>query len=309
MRLKAAPVSLPAAGDYVDLVGSYLRHCRARNLSPRSVRTYQAALERFGSYLIETGMPTVAASISREHVESFLAHLRDAGHKPAGVAGRYTALKIFFAWLAEEGEIARSPMERTSRPLVPESPPPVLTEKQLAALLSTCAGRSFEDRRDQAIIRVLIDCGLRVSELVSLTRRSIDLDGGVLTVMGKGRTERRVPFGAKTALALDRYKRSRAGHKDASDGAWWLGQKGPLAANGVREILRRRAAAAGLDRANPHLFRHTFSHLYMAAGGNETHLMRLAGWSDLAMATKYGASAAVERAIAEHRRISPGDRV
>ena len=181
-------------------------------------------------------------------------------YSTAYASNQYRALQQFFKWLAAEDELA-DPMAGLQPPRVTEKLVPVFTGQELTRLDHACAGRSFAQRRDTAIIAIFTATGIRLSELAGLRCSDIDLWQREITVRGKGGKERIVRIGHHTARSLDRYIRARSRHLQARRPQLWLGagNREPLTAAGIYQMITRRGRQCGVD-AYPHRFRHHFSH-------------------------------------------------
>jgi site-specific recombinase XerD len=294
-------------GTLAGYIGSFERHLRVRNRSPKTIESYIDTANQFVRFLAGRGMPQLAGSVTREHIEMYLEYLQ-VWAAPATVAGRHRSLRQFFVYLVDEGECATNPMDRIKAPAVPEQEVPVLHDDEIGRLLQTAKGSTFTDRRDLAILRLFLDTGMRLAEMAALRVRDLDLRTNTVFIeLGKGRRPRTAAFGDRTAQALERYLRLRAKHKAADEEALWLAPLGVYTRHGVIQMVERRGAKAGI-KLHCHMLRHTAAHNAASAGLQETDMMRLFGWRSSEMPKRYGASAAAERALDAYKRLGVGDR-
>lgn len=302
-----------------DLAASFRRHLRAAGKAERTIVLYGQSLRFYCDWLATQDRPATLDQLTRHSISAWLAHLMEAGNEVSTVATRLRGLRRFCRWLVSEGEVDKAPTEGVEMPAKVEKPVRVFTDVELGKLIKACSvprGRAgvfdrgiFDGRRDEVVIRMLADCGLRVSELVGLELEHVDLDQELAYVTGKGSRPRVVPFGARTAQAVDRYKRVRALHPHAAQARLLLGERGAMSADGVRWRLEQIGEAAGVPDVHPHAFRHTFAHRWLAGGGQERDLMMLAGWRSDSMLSVYARSTAGERARSAHRRFGLGDQI
>lgn len=293
--------------DLADLIPEWETSLKAGRKSPRTVRAYTDGARRFRAFLAGTGMPTAPTKITREHIEAYMVSLE--GHSDSTAATHYRNVQQLFKWLHEEGEITAHPMARMSPPKIGEKAIPVIPEHDRAALLKTCApGQSFEDRRDEAIIRLYLATGLRLEEGVNLAMDSLDRETRQLLIHGKGNRTRIVVVPAAPLKALDRYLRLRRRHRYASLPWLWLGPRGQFTKSGVSLMLRRRSKLARIEPPiHPHQLRHTWAHELKAKGMAADEQMYLGGWKTMQMLNRYASSAVGERARASLDRLSEQD--
>lgn len=291
-----------------ELARSWELHLLSVNRADTTITSYMRAIRLYLEWCESTGEP---AQLTRQQVQRYTGELIAAGKAANTVRLRQAALRQFSAWLAEEGELDEDPLLGVKAPAVPVKLVDALTDEQLRALLAACKGTSFRDRRDLAIVRLMLETGLRAAEVVALELADVEpLKNGIVTVRkGKGGKGRTAPFGPQTAAALDRYIRARRLHKKAAMPALWLGTagKGPIGYHGLNDSLRDRAKTAGIDGFHLHLMRNTAATRWLRAGGSEQGLMAVAGWSNRSMLDRYTGASAAERAAAEARDLNLGD--
>lgn len=269
----------------------------AESLSPRTIIWYRMILDRLTGRL---GADRRVDGITLPELRSWLVALRTT-LAPISVAGYVRGLRAFGNWLAADGLAEARAFRTLARPRVPHKVIEPLSDEDLRRLLAACGPR------DRAILLLLFDTGLRVSEAAGIRLGDLRPDG-TIKVMGKGAKERIVPVGSAARTAIIRYL-ERRGEADP-DAPLFRSQSGEaLTLNGIQQLLVRLKNRVGIaGRCSPHTFRHTFARSYLVNGGDVFTLQRILGHTSLEMVRRYVALADTDVA-SRHRAASPADRL
>ncbi|HZB22392.1 MAG TPA: tyrosine recombinase [Gaiellaceae bacterium] len=264
----------------------------AARRAPKTVDAYRRDLTHFARWLAACVSETQApARATTAQLEQYVAQLRADGRAPATVARRIAALRAFYRHLALLGTRVDNPAAELAPPRRPRKLPRTLSPGEVERLIDAAKGTTPRALRDSAIVELLYGAGLRVSELVSLHRSSVELDERIVRCVGKGDKERVVPIGRPAVEALRRYVSRGRPHLDRRHRhELFLNAKGgPLTRAGVFLILRTVAAKAGLEagRVHPHLLRHSFATHLLEGGADLRSVQEMLGHADLATTELY----------------------
>ncbi|HVM25473.1 MAG TPA: tyrosine-type recombinase/integrase [Candidatus Limnocylindrales bacterium] len=239
-------------------------------------------------------------ALTLPELRAWLVELR-ATLSPMSVAGYVRGLRAFGNWLARDGLAVARALRALANPRVPRRVIEPLPDADLRRLLAAAG------ERDAALVLLLLDTGLRVSEVVGIRLGDLRRDGGI-KVTGKGDAERIVPVGGTARRAVGGYLALRG--PGGSDERLFLNQADqPLTTSGVSQLLRRLRRRTGVSaRCNPHRFRHTFAHNYLVNGGDALSLQRILGHSSLEMVRRYVRLSDIDLA-GRHQAASPADRL
>lgn len=276
------------------------RELKGEGRSEATIDRYALSIRQWLQFSEAMNFPPV---VTREHVAEFLAH-RQGKVAPNTVRNDYMALRRWFRYLRELGEIRDDPMAHLRQPKVTERLPDPYTDDELRRMVKVCQGQNLDSLRNTAVLWVLFDTGLRAAEMCGLTVDDVDLNSERILVRGKGRRERLVRLGARAQRAVYRYLRARRSRRPEL----WLGRGDhPLRRSGLYELVERVCVKAGVPHPGVHRFRHTAATRMADLGMPETELRLLFGWTSPMMAARYTHSTAWDRALRAHRQYSPAD--
>lgn len=284
---------MPEAMGMRKHLDSYLDYLKTvRDVSPHTLKAYRVDVSAFLDYLeaVRGSLPA-AVEIPPRWIRRYLGEQVRKGKSRSGVKRQLSALRGFFRYMVENGALKRSPAEDLDGPKLEKRLPELPSEETVRRALETVLGGDEEKTlRDRALVEILYGSGIRISEACALDLSDIDWHGSCLRILGKGRKERIVPFGAPSRKALKRWLKVR-GRWASSTGekALFLGRRGRRINSRVaREIVYRALELAGqVKGSNPHALRHAFATHLLDHGAELSVVREMLGHASLSTTQIY----------------------
>lgn len=299
---------------FSKILEGYKLSLGARNLSPHTIADYDRTLHKFALYLKED-LPV--SQIDHHQIESFLASHDQLSNKSR--LNYYIGLSALWTWLVNEEIVPENIVRKLKPPKAEQKEVVPFTEAEVKAIFSALqrskiyrrdgqnvdhALGSFE--RNRAILLLLLDTGLRASELCDLKVEDLDnRNHRIFVKQGKGMKERLLPFSPRTGQMIWRYLATRKDTRP-QDPLFTSKLNRPMTRTKLAEMIANIGRRAGVPNVHPHRFRHTFAIQYLRNGGNAYTLQAMLGHSSLDMVKRYLQLAQIDLDLA-HRRASPVD--
>jgi site-specific recombinase XerD len=272
-------------------------------LSPATLQDYRYKLRYFIDFCRCSGISSIK-DINKDLARAFIA-CNQNNLKPASVSGYFKVAKRFLNWLVEEERLGVNPIEKMKAPRVPEIIIKPFNAEHIRKIMLLCEDGRRISIRNRAMVLVLLDTGVRLSELANILVSDIDIQLGIITVMGKGAKQRVVGISRATVKAVIKYYECRPGNHPQL----WLTEEGkPLTTGGVGQIFRKTfKQRAGFPdvRLSAHTFRHTSGTMELLNGASEREVQLLLGHSTPRMTRHYTATITSMNVVGRHKDFSP----
>lgn len=303
---------------------AFLQYLEAeKNASPHTLSNYTSDILQCAENLWpEKPPPFEWESVSRIHARRFLVSIQQSGARPATTGRKLSSLRSFFKFLLREGRVSANPFAGLPQPKRDRNLPEILSAQEVGRLLEAPnarlaqhsrpdAFRMYAAARDTAILELLYSCGIRLSELTSLRENRVDLVGGIIRVLGKGKKERMCPMGAPAVTALHAALEARTNFlgslgETRRPTALFLNKQGTALSNrSIQRMMKNVLADAGLNPDfSPHALRHSFATHLLDAGADLRSVQELLGHSSLSTTQIY-THVSIERMKEVYNRAHP----
>ena len=260
-------------------VQQFLEERIAMRYSPYTIRNYEVTFRKFTTFCEDVEI----ASITKQHIIRFMASQPDVSAKT--LSNYHADLSALWQWAIQQGFCCENPVRQIKAPMIEKRTIIPLTKTEILALLKS-VDQSQYSQRNRAIVFLLLDTGMRASELCILKVHDLNWVTSHVKVIGKGKKERLIPFSTETAKVINEYLSTRKNLSPSSP-IFALKSGKPLDRYELRKTLAELGEKAGVSRVYPHRFRHTFAIQFLRNGGNIYTLQEILGHSTLDMVKRY----------------------
>ena len=277
-----------------ELISRFEFYNRSESNAAKTIRWYNQVLGLFLAWLQSEGRSTCLKDLGEDEVRHFIIHLQNR----KGVRGkaskdtvnnRVRALRAFFAWLHRQRYTETHRLADVKPPKGSESEIEILNDEEITKIFAAISSKSKLVVRNTAIVSLMLDTGVRLSEVVTLRFENVHLEEQYVKVLGKGNKERMIAFGAKCRKSFSEYIN---GARVEAPGEWpdvffrcWDGR--PMSTDALDSLMDRTAEASGISRLHAHLLRHTYATRFLMNGGDVFLLKQNLGHTSLAMVEEY----------------------
>lgn len=254
-----------------------------------TIRSYTYDIQQLANFL-GVSKKTVDVTTTAD-LRSYIRTLFDTGLSPTSINRKISSLRSFFKYLLINKIIGNNPASDLELLKVGRKLPVILSIDEVTTIIEAAKEKTFLELRDRTCLELLYAAGLRISELLGLKITDLDLDNGLINVIGKGNKQRLVPFGKKALKAIDEYLTHGRPMilKERSSSFLVLNARGKrMSRVGFLKILRKYRIKAGIKkRVTPHMFRHSFATHLLEAGADLRVVQELLGHADISTTQIY----------------------
>lgn len=277
----------------IELVDNFLRYMQIdQGRSENTLKNYRLDLIKFNDFLNSEKIENIQ-NVNQQHIQLFLAHLREKGYASSTTNRMLSSLRQFFNHLLREGILDQSPMTLIDSPKKQKHLPDTLSVEQVDAIIGAVDINTNYGLRDRAIFELMYATGLRVSELTSLKLDELHLSLGFIQTIGKGNKERIIPLGEEATHWLERYLEEvrfqfSAKSKKPTNAVFLTQRGGAFTRQGIWKNLKKYVNLANISvNVTPHTLRHSFATHLLENGADLRMVQELLGHSDISTTQIY----------------------
>lgn len=290
--------------SFKELLDTYFLQLGVLDRSAKTISWYKEILIRYFAFLKSQGSLKPIDELGAGELTGYIVHLKKSTKWPNNphikdkgnlssltIAGHIRAVKAFWGWLLNKGYLDSNPLAKFPMPKIPKRMVVILGIEQIKELVSVIDNNTAKGFRNYCIIVLLLDTGLRISELVGIKMVDLNIIQGIVKVIGKGQKERVVPFSNRTRKELQKYIKHYRLDICSQESPYLFPEAGGghISVNSIQQAIRRLAKKAGLQdiKCHPHIFRHTFATMFLANGGSDIALKEIMGHESYQTTQKY----------------------